>query len=126
MYFEDLRPEHACRRAKLVRRACEDMGLAVCWEPSRLSESEYLEIWGKQPHTRMIRVRFSDHNVSDNYRCDCSDCSSHQFEVAFKYGHDEVMGNCYDAIAWVAKALNCASRLPEWVLPKIYNIPSNH
>ncbi|MBI3572211.1 hypothetical protein HY091_01590 [Candidatus Kaiserbacteria bacterium] len=99
------------------------MALIARWEPSRLSESEYLEIWEDKPHGKLVRIRFSDHNASDNYRCDCGECESHQFEVAYQYGHDEVMGSCYDAIAWVARMFNRSLLLPDWVLPKIYEVP---
>jgi hypothetical protein len=121
MYFERTRAEHLCKRAKIVMGVCEAIGLVAAWDVSRLSESEYVEVWDEeQPDSQVIRVRFSDHNISDKYRCECRDCSSHQFEVAYQYGHNEVEGSCYDAIAWIAETFNRSSELPEWVLDKLW------
>ncbi|MEJ0053663.1 MAG: hypothetical protein WDN10_02965 [bacterium] len=125
MYFERLRPEHLCKRAKIVLSVCETIGLVAAWDVSRISESEYVEIWDEeQPGSQVMRVRFSDHNISDRYRCEWRNCKSSQFEVAYRYGHDEVDGSCYEAIAWVAKTFNRSAYLPEWVLDKIWGTPT--
>ena len=113
--------ENPCRKAQIVRRACTEMGLFAVWEPSNVSESEYLYIWydiDEYHRSREIRVRFSDHVLPDCYKGDLYDYYDYNFEIACTCGHEEVDGDCYQAIEWVAKTFD--RQVPTWVPRKIH------
>jgi hypothetical protein len=109
---------YACPGAQIVLRACKDMGLGAHWEPSNLSESQYVTVWREDPRKIGIQVRFSDHPVAERYECRCwergGDCLEHQFETAFACGHEQVDGSCYDAIVWLSRIFE--RPLPKWVV----------
>ncbi len=108
--------ENPCRKAQIVRRACKEMGLLAVWEPSQVSESEYLDIWydiDEHFRSRIIRVRFSDHVLPDQYKGNLYDYYDYNFEVAHDSGHKEVDGDCYQAIEWVAKFFERTA--PTWM-----------
>lgn len=109
------------RKAQIVRRACREMGLFAVWEPSRLSESEYVTVWhdiDEFHRSAMKQVRFSDHMLPDQYRGKgSSDYFEYTFEVACTVGHEEVNGDCYQAIEWIAEAFG--RTVPLWVPRKI-------
>jgi len=107
-------PDSACRKARIVARACSDMGLKPIWDESRLSESQYVQVSDTDAFGFWVtvKIRFSDHPLPDLYLDD-----SRMFDVAYTYGHHEVNGDCYQAIAWIASVY--ARVLPGWVIDKI-------
>ena len=108
------------RKAQIVRRACKEMGLFAAWEHSQVSESEYVVVWYDvdEFHRSVIRrVRFSDHVLPDQYKGDLHDYPDYNFEVACTIGHEEIDGDCYQAIEWVARSFDRV--LPAWVPRKL-------
>jgi hypothetical protein len=108
--------ENPSRKARIVRRACKEMGFHAVWEASQVSESEYVIVWfdiDEYYRSPIRRVRFSDHVLPDQHKGDFGDYPDYNFEVACTIGHEEVDGDCYQAIEWVAKSFE--RTVPAWV-----------